>query len=116
MSGKQEVKQDLIAGFRDQKLASSVVPCPDKVPNLLVSKVTFHDNYVVEKDTLGEFPKPEWDMDRTEDEQAPVCYRRGATVRMTVELIVLGTRSYTGSVSIHGSARIGTWRWSGRRT
>jgi hypothetical protein len=107
VSGKDDVKQDLIAGFRDQKLANSVVPCPDKTPNLLVSKVTFHDNHVVERDTFGDFPRPEWDMERSADEQAPVCYVRGATMKVTVELNVLGTRSYEGSVSIHGSARVG---------
>ncbi len=114
MSGKEEVRRDLIAGFRDQKLASGIAPCPDKVPNLVVTRVTFHDNHVVECDTLGDFPKPEWDLDRAPEQQAPVCYVRGATVRLTVELHVLGTRSYEGSVTIQGSARFGevelTWK------
>lgn len=107
MSTKQAVKQDLLAGFRDQKLASSVVPCPEHMPSLELSKITFHGNYVVEKDTLGPFVKPEWQAWKLADEQAPVCYLRGATVSMTVELAVLGTRSYAGTVSLRGSARIG---------
>src|SRR5262249_8711399 len=80
--------------------------CPTYGPNLLVNTVTFTGNLIIERDTEGNFTKPEWDMNRSADQQVPICYLRNSSVTLTVEFRVLGSRTYSGSVTVKGTTKI----------
>ncbi|MEP7120901.1 MAG: hypothetical protein ABJE95_08330 [Byssovorax sp.] len=79
-----------------------------------VVQIDFTANQVIEKDTLGDFPSPEWMSLRADADQSPICYVRGASVPLAVVLRVLRAPTGTESVVLRGHATVGaaTLEWT----
>jgi hypothetical protein len=73
-----------------------------------VKEITFAGNTVVEKDTLGNFPSPEWRRGRAAADNSPVCYTRNTTVRMTAKFDVTRQPSASETVEVRGRGTFGT--------
>lgn len=71
---------------------------------LKLRAVEFVDNLVVEKDTRGDFGKPEWLMSR--HEQWPLLYVRNNTIELKCKFTVFYAPQATESVEIRGSTTL----------
>lgn len=85
-------------------------PCPLSMihAELVVEEITFLDNHVVEQDTLGDFPSPEWVRGRSVSTNSPVCYTRNKPVKVDVKFKVVRGPSASEVVTIQGEARAGS--------
>jgi len=85
---------------------------------LTIHEITFRDNHVVEKDTDGNFDKPEWVNGRNPNDQAPACYTRKKKVQLTAVFNVTTKPSSRETVKIKGSATFDgvTLEWTGKVT
>ena len=88
-------------------------PCPHA--SLQVKEITFAGNHIVEKDTLGNFPSPEWVDVRAAADNSPVCYTRKKKVRMTAKFNVSRQPSASESVEVRGTGVFEgvTLKWRG---
>ncbi len=77
-------------------------PCPVVHALLDVVEITFSGNHVVEKDTLGNFPSPEWREGRAATDNSPVCYTRNTSVELTAKFRVTRQPTATESVQVRG--------------
>lgn len=71
---------------------------------VMIQEVDFLDNLVVEKDTKGDFGKPEWDQARPD--QYPVLYERKKKVKLKCKFAVTGAPLTTEKVEIRGKATV----------
>jgi len=80
---------------------------------LLIKEVAFAGNHVVEQDTLGNFPTPEWVEARAQ--QSPLCYTRNASPQLTAKFRVTTQPSGAEAVQVRGTATLGaaTLQWTG---
>lgn len=95
---------------------SPSVSCPHPTVHaqLRVKEITFSDNHTVERDTLGNFPSPEWQSAVAVADNSPLCYTRDTKIKMTVKFSVTQQPSASESVQIKGEASVGssTMRWT----
>ncbi len=75
---------------------------------LQVKEITFGGNHVVEKDTLGNFPSPEWRRGRAAADNSPVCYARNTPVSMTAKFDVTRQPSASETVEVRGRGTFGS--------
>lgn len=68
-----------------------------------VQEITFSDNHIVEKDTLGNFGSPEWIKGRNANDQSPACYTRNKRVKIKAKFKVTTKPSQSEIVKIKGS-------------
>jgi len=80
---------------------------------LQLKEIEFSDSHVVEKDTTGDFAKPEWQRKRAQDRQAPVCYTRNKPPKLKATFSVVRAPTAAESVEIGGQCNIGgaTLEW-----
>ena len=85
---------------------------------LAIKEVAFMGNNLVEKDTLGNFPSPEWVEGRAQADQAPVSYAQNRKVQLTAKFRVARSPSASEVVEIVGTATFGSARliWNGTVT
>jgi hypothetical protein len=74
---------------------------------LEVEQISFTGNYPMEQDALGVFAAPEWIADRAPKLQAPICYKRGASIGLSARFRVRGARRRAVSVEVRGQATAG---------
>ena len=80
---------------------------------LQLKEIEFSDGHVVEKDTTGDFAKPEWQRKRDQAKQAPVCYTRNKPPKLKATFSVVRAPTAAESVEIGGQCNIGgaTLEW-----
>ncbi len=86
---------------------------------ITIKELTFTGNNVVEDDTTGNFPSPEWVDGRAQSDQSPVSYARNRTISLDAKFKVTTAACRGGeSVEIKGKATFGsaTLEWSGSTT
>jgi hypothetical protein len=83
-----------------------------------ILEITFSGNHPVEKDTLGNFPAPEWRAGVAASANSPVCYTRNTRVQLTTKFRVTQQPSASESVEVKGNATFGaaTLEWLGTVT
>ena len=98
----------------------TTVPCPSGMTHarLRIKEVTFSGNHIINKDTLSNFPTPEWRSSRAAADNSPVCYTRNTRVRITAKFDVVRRPSANETVAIRGQATVGgaTLQWNGSVT
>jgi Carboxypeptidase regulatory-like domain len=83
-----------------------------------VQQLTFTGNNVVEKDTTGNFPSPEWIDTRAQADQSPVSYARNKNIAFTAKFKVTTHPCRSEAVEIKGTASFGSTNleWTGSVT
>jgi len=75
---------------------------------LSIKELTFAGNHVVEKDTIGDFPSPEWVEGRAQSDQSPVSYARNTKISLRAKFKVTTAACRAGeTVEITGTATMG---------
>lgn len=83
---------------------------------LTIKEITFSGNNIVEKDTTGNFPSPEWLDSRADADQSPIAYARNKHISMSAKFSVSTAPCLASeSVEIKGQATFGsaTLTWTG---
>jgi hypothetical protein len=91
-------------------------PCCSAVS---IKELAFSGNNVVEKDTTGDFPSPEWVLGRPQADQAPVSYARNRNVSFTAKFAITTAACRAGeTVEVKGNATFGaaSLEWTGTLT
>lgn len=92
------------AATQPKPITLTKVLCPAQSSLLQLFEVDFLDHHRINKDTLYEFPSPEWLLGRVE--QSPVCFTRDKQIKLTVKFKVLRAPHTTETVDVQGSAWI----------
>ena len=82
---------------------------------ITIQKLTFSGNNVVEKDTTGDFPSPEWVEGRPQADQSPVAYARNKKIVCKPEFKVTTAPCRTESVAVKGTVTL-NFKTSGSRS
>jgi hypothetical protein len=85
---------------------------------VIIKELSFTGNNVVEKDTLGNFPSPEWKEGRASADQSPVAYARNKKVNLNAKFKVTTRPCQPELVEVKGSASFGptSLEWTGSKT
>jgi hypothetical protein len=111
-------RDDADNNFGANPVGSPVAPCPQiRHAAIRIKQLEFAGNHVVECDTYGDFPRPEW-LDTRTTMQSPVCETCGRAVRFTPTFYVTTPPTQTETVQIRAVA---AWRsvimnWTGNVT
>ena len=95
---------------------NSTAPPPPLVhAALTIKELTFSGGHSVEKDTLGNFPSPEWLDTRTQADQSPISYKKNTKIQLTAKFKVSTQPSSTETVEIKGDVAFGSaaLQWTG---
>ena len=81
---------------------------------IAIQQLDFTGHNIVEKDTTGNFPAPEWIAGRVQADQCPVAYARNTKVRFTARFRVVTPPCRTENVAVKGTATFGAavLQWS----
>jgi hypothetical protein len=118
---KFELTQDTFSCRFYQRISQGS-PCNSTAPPpplvhaaLAIKELTFSGGHSVEKDTLGNFPSPEWLDSRSQADQSPISYKKNTKIQLTAKFKVTTQPSSTESVDIKGDATFGsaTLQWTG---
>ena len=86
---------------------------------LAIQELTFSGNNVVENDTTGNFPSPEWVNGRAQAAQSPVAYARNHRVAFSAKFRVTTPACRAGeTIDVRGTATFGSasLEWTGSTT
>lgn len=85
---------------------------------LAIKELAFSGNNVVEKDTQGGFPSPEWSDGRAQADQSPVAYARNKKMSLKAKFSVKTAPCRSESVAVKGTAKFGSasLEWTGTVT
>jgi hypothetical protein len=123
-------RDDANNSFGSNPVGSPVTPCPNlRHAVIQIEKLVFAGNHIVECDTYGAFPQPEWWRPRatitlggrdilTAMGQCPICYTRGRPVRFTPTFRVTTAPTQTEVVQVRAVAMWGSvvMNWQGSVT
>jgi hypothetical protein len=97
--------------FGTNPVGGTTTPCSTRPPivhaAVFIKEITFAANHIVEKDTYGYFPRPEWSDTRSAADQSPVCYTRNRPVQLTPTFHVTRQPTQTDQVELRAVA---VWR------
>ena len=104
-------RDDANNNFGTNPVGGPVTPCSSGAPirhaAINIKQITFAGNHIVERDTFGNFPQPEWLDTRSASDQSPVCYTRARNVQLTPTFHVTCDPTQTDQVEIRAEA---VWR------
>jgi len=106
---KEAHQQDNAPVSGENAKSCTPAPAPQVThAKLQIMQIEFEGSYLMNKDTEGPFPSPDWELGRLE--QAPISYRRDQQANMIVRFSVTQAPSTSESVEIKAEAAFGIKR------
>lgn len=112
--------EDALKPAKAKPDAKSIGPSHQKpcCSTFKIKELTFTNGRRVEKDTMGDFPSPEWVDGRAAADQSPISYARGKKIALKAKFQVATAACQSEDVNIRGSAQFGSdaFEWNASLT